>query len=359
MKKKKQRKKKKENILTLKEVLSLLNEESISTLSEEQNNNILSMIRNAVTQTENELVSNLRKFEKKYYNSVEEFLKLFGSSPESEVPTSQNKEKISNIFENNYKKLNTSIYQTNIPFFNKILTKKSFNFPQEFCTKIKKELNSYEPFQKFVLKMLQDEFEKEEGNVFKIYTSDLCSSEKMEELKKQSEIIDLFGIYSSLIQNTSGKRITIADIEAIWNEFHSNPELKNLITNYTQENKFFSKENPKFILLKRKSIKLLPWQKLFFTIFDKLRGSAEQEPFVPPPIPPEIASGITRAIFKPGFRSPEIVINPPPSSSAAADALRARLTRSRTAPGATRAELQESLQLKKLSLKEAMEKEYD
>lgn len=358
MKKKKQRKKKKENILTLKEVLSLLNEESISTLSEEQNNNILLMIRNAVTQTETELVSNLRKFEKKYYNSVEEFLKLFGSSPESEVPTSQNKEKISNIFENNYKKLNTSIYRANIPFFNKILTKKSFNFPQEFCTKIKKELNSYEPFQKFVLKVLQDEFEKEEGNVFKIYTSDLCNSEKMEQLKKKIEKNHLFTIYSSLIQDTFGKRITNADIEAIWNEFHSNPELKNLITN--QQDEFFSKKNPKLTLLKRQSINLLPWQKLFFTIFDKLRGPAQQEPFVPPPIPPEIASGITRAIFKPGSRSPARVENPPSSSSSSAAAeLRARLTRSRTAPGATRAELQESLQLKKLSLKEAMEKEYD
>ena len=117
--------------------------------------------------------------------------------------------------------------------------------------------------------------------------------------------------------NLDTRKINVDTVEPIWEKYHENPFFKEMIKNYRTNNAFFHKNELEDA--KKNRQKLSGWQKMFFDIYDELTaGQRLQEPS------PSAIGVLSR--------------EPAPSRKPA---------------------ISESLQLKKLSLKEAMEIEYD
>ena len=117
--------------------------------------------------------------------------------------------------------------------------------------------------------------------------------------------------------NLDIEKINVDTIKPIWKKYHEKPFFREIMENYRTNNDFFHSD--KLENAKKNRQQLFGWEKMFFDIYDEL-ASGQRLP-EPSPSAIEILS-----------------IKPDPSRRPA---------------------ISESLQLKNLSLKEAMEIEYD
>lgn len=258
------------------------------------------------------------------FNNVEELvIQLLKDLELNEQEKEEKKEEIEKIFYSARNNLNRNLFKN--PKIRPVTMNVPVPVSPEFCKRLNLNLEDIQIenlFDKFVLEIFTEtSLEDKSGNIISyILTKKICNPEEIKKIEKEYEIKNLILLYKSLIypksMNLDTRKINVDTIKPIWERYHEDPLFKEIIKNSRNENDFFHSD--KLENAKKNRQQLSGWKKMFFDIYDELAsGQRLQEPS-----PSAIAVGREPA----SFRQPAI---------------------------------SESLQLKKLSLKEAMEIEYD
>lgn len=289
-----------------------------------------------------------------YFTIIRDYIKRIASGA---APTEQKK------------LLNTELFRE--PKLKSIIQNIPVPIEPDACKKIIFHLNAIENLpsetNKIPIKSILDGLkeQEEEGDIVSYFLTQICDPIKMQETKDDYEQKNLLLVFKSLfIPGLDTSSVTKDTIKPYWEKYKNDTEFNNLIEKRKEKDSFFEEF----------TFRNEGWQILFFRIFNELFPGKIEELF------PYRAKELLKLLNKEPVPS---VAAPLSAIKWSAAALRDRLRQSRPIErgigeknpidlgrriAATRrtaefpavaAELQESLQLKTLSLKEAMEKEYD
>ena len=271
--------------------------------------NKIRYIKNSLQAVSSKFVEN-NDLLKREFESVEQLIEILEAQEDRDV--------IENIFRSGKQNLNKELFTE--PKLKPISQKIPVPIDNGAC-EIIKDFSEKKGFDKFVLDFLKTPYEEDrDGDIVRYVLTNLCDPEQVKKTEEEYGVKELIHLYRSLIYPELMKikieTLTPDIVKPIWEKFHMQPGYKEMIQNYKKGDKFFNPEN---LEKARKNIKELSnWQQIFFSIYDKLAGQKDLE------LSPSVL-GVLGGKTEP-VRKPAIV---------------------------------ESLQLKNLSLKEAMEKEYD
>jgi len=289
-----------------------------------------------------------------YFRIIREYIKRIASGAD---PTEQKK------------LLNTELFRE--PKLKSIIQNIPVPIEPDACKKIIFHLNAIENLpsetNKIPIKSILDGLKEQEevGDIVSYFLTQICDPIKMQKTKDDYEQKNLLLVFKSLfIPGLNTSSVTIDTIKPYWEKYKNDTEFNNLIEKRKEKDSFFEEF----------TFRNEGWQILFFRIFNELFPGKIEELF------PDRAKELLKLLNKELVPS---VTAPLSAIKGSVEALRDRLRKSRPIergiggenPTALRrridatrrtaefpavaAELQESLQLKTLSLKEAMEKEYD